>query len=144
MTTAPEIAIPAIGSNPDMGIHRSLIKGKRRYRIWWWENGITKSAITRSDIVTIEQAREVRDTIYARLTAAGASKRNKGARTPEARIRNAKLRDKHAYIRVVVSVRGVHVGSYPTMDEAINGRDAYLAQQAEIRRQLRELKRAMA
>lgn len=146
MTASPkiEIAIPSLGSNPDMGIHRSLIKGKRRYRIWWWENGVVKARIASRDIVTIEQAREVRDTIYARLVAAGAGRRNRGARTPEARIRNAKLSDKHAYIQIVVSVRGVRVGSFRSMEEAVAARDAYLVQQSEIRRQLAEVKRARA
>ena len=148
MTSAPpiDIAVPAIGSNPDTGIHRSKIKGIRRYRVWWWENGVTKSQILPKTITTVEQARGARDTLYAALVAAGASKRNKGAKTPQARIRNAKLRGskRNPYIRVHVVVRGVFVGSFPTMEEAIEVRDKYLKDQNEIRRKLRELKRAIA
>lgn len=146
MTTPTiDIAVPSIGSNPDMGIHRSSIKGRRRYRIWWWENGVTKSRLL-SHITTDEQAREARDALYAGLVAAGAGKRNKGAKSPQARIRNAKLRGskRHPYITMRVDVRGVYVGSFATMDEAVAARDNYLQDQIELRKQLRELKRLMA
>ena len=140
-----DIAVPSIGGNPNTGIHSSLIKGRRRFRVWWWENGVTKSRLL-NDAITIEQARRGRDTLYAALIAAGASRRNKGAKTPQARIRNARLRGskRHPYISVSVEVQGVHVGSFGTMDEAILARDKYLKDQNELRRQLRELKRAMA
>jgi GrpB-like predicted nucleotidyltransferase (UPF0157 family) len=146
MTAAPDIAVPAIGSKPNTGIHRSLIKGTHRFRVWWWENGITRSRILPRTVATIEQAREARDRIYSALVAAGASKRNKGAKTPQARIRNARLRgsNREPYISVTVSVRGTHVGSYPTWGEAVAARDKYLKEQNEIRRRLKELKRAMA
>ena len=146
MTTTPDIAVPSIGSNPDMGIHRSMIKGRRRYRIWWWENGVTKSRILPRTVTTDEQARTARDTLYAAFIAAGASKRNKGAKTPQARIRNARLRGskRQPYISLRVEVRGVYVGSFSTMDKAIAARDQYLKDQIELRKQLMELKRLTA
>lgn len=146
MNNTLDIAVPRIGRNPDMGIHRSLLKGRRRFRAWWWENGITKSRLLPHTIATIEQAREARDVVYSALVAAGASRRSKGAKTPQARIRNAKLRGskRHPYITILVSVRGVVVGSFLTVDEAIAARDQYLKDQIQIRLQLRELKRAMA
>jgi hypothetical protein len=142
----PDIAIPRIGDDPDTGIHRSKIRGVRYYRLWWWENGVTKSTVLRNKDLTIEQVREARDKFYTMLVAGGAVRRDKGAKTPQARIRNAKLRGskRQPYISAHVNVRGVFVGSFPTMDEAVTARDQYLKGQAEIRRQLLELKRARA
>jgi len=142
----PDIGIPAIGRNPDTGIHRSLIKGRQRYRVWWYEGDTVKATILPRSIVTIEQARQARDNFYAALAAAGASKRNKTASTPLARVRRARLKKtvREPYISVQVNVRGVFVGSFPTMEEAIAARDEYIATQNEIRLRLQEIKRATA
>ncbi len=149
MTTTPakpDIGIPAIGRNPDTGIHRSLIKGHQRYRVWWYEDDAVKATILPRSIVTIEQARKARDNFYAALVAAGASKRNKTANTPLARVRRAKLKKspREPYISVQVNVRGVFVGSFPTMEDAVAARDEYITTQNEIRLRLQEIKRATA
>lgn len=141
---APEIAVPRSKTDPDNGIHRTILKGVRRFRVWWWEDGATKSRLIRA--TTIEDARTERDRIHGALLAAGASRVNKGAKTPEARIRAARQRGSKRvpYITMRVDVRGTYVGSFPTLPEAIAARDKYLADQKILRRELRALKRRLA
>ena len=142
--TSPEISVPRCKSDPNEGIHWSVLKGRRRARVWWWENGRTKSRLIEAE--TPEEARIERDRIHDALVAAGASRRNKGAKTPAARIRNARLKGdgRERYIRVEVSVQGVYVGSFRTWDEAVTARDNYIKEQRELRIRLKELKRRLA
>ena len=142
--TAPEIAVPRSKTDPDNGIHRTTLKGVRRFRVWWWEDGVRVSRLIRA--TTIEEARIERDRMHGALVAAGATLQNKGAKTPAARIRNTRHRGtgREAYIHVRVVVQGVVVGSFATMGEAVAARDAYLANQAELRRKLKALKKLRA
>lgn len=129
------IAIPRV-EKPDDGIHRSAKKGVNRYRVWWWENGRIKSRLTKA--TTPGEARRERDRFHREALTQGATYRSKGARSVMARVRNAV---RHRYITVQVNVRGTYVGSFATVEEAVEARDAYIEQQREIRRRLKEIRK---
>lgn len=135
MSTTPVIKVPKVKKqDPDTGLHKTILKGVRRYRAWWWQDEVVTSKLLKAR--TIEEARVERDAVHAALVAGGARARTKGNAARVRRLRNRKPR---IQIRVVLGHKVL--GKFDTLAEAEHVRDHYLADQAKLRQQLRELKR---
>jgi hypothetical protein len=137
----PSITVPRI-VKPNTGLTSTTHRGKPRFFARYWRDGKMVTSTLKAE--SIEQARIARDRLFDALVAAGGRRKNRTSRSALKTIeRIRQTKDREAYIRVVVEVKGKHVGSFSTMEEAVEARDAYIHRAAAVKSRLLQIKQAL-
>ena len=137
----PSITVPRI-VKPNTGLTSTTHRGKPRFFARYWRNGKMVTSTLKAD--TVEQARAARDTLFDELVAAGGRRKSKTSRSAIKTIERVReTKGTNAYIRVIVEVKGKYVGSFTSMEAAVEARDSYILRAAAVRSHLVQLKKAL-
>lgn len=138
---SPRITVPRI-VKPNTGLTSTTHRGKPRFFARYWSDGKMVTATLKAQ--TVEEARVVRDKLFDGLVAAGGRRKNKTPRSAIKTIeRVLQTKGTNAYIRVVVEVKGKYVGSFTSMEEAVEARDSYISRAAAVKSRLLAIKQAL-